>query len=198
LHKDVPEVDVRKVISQVIGKITQMPPVRSAVKREKRERTVYSFDILEIEGKNILFKVRCEAGTYIRTLCHDIGLRLKIGGHMADLRRTRVSDFTEEGLVTLHDVKDALTLWKEEGNEKFIRHCIRPAELMVSHLPKLWVFDSTVESICHGSAVAVPGLSKFTAFEKGNTVALMTLKDELIALAVAQISAQKDQLLHET
>ena len=189
LHKDVPEAEVRRVIGQFIGKITQMPPVRSAVKRERRERTIYSFDILEIAGKDILFRVNCEAGTYIRTLCHDIGLRLKIGGHMADLRRTRVSDFTEEGLVTLHDVKDAFVLWKEEGNEKFIRYCVRPAELMVSHLPKLWVFDSTVESICHGSAVAVPGLSKFTAFEKGNTVALMTLKGELIALGVAQMSS---------
>ncbi len=190
LHKDVPEADVRKVIAQFIGKITQMPPVRSAVKRERRERTIYSFDILEISGKDILFRVNCEAGTYIRKLCHDIGLRLKIGGHMADLRRTRVSDFTEENLVTLHDVKDAFVLWKEEGNEAFIHHCIKPAEVMVSHLPKLWVFDTTVESVCHGSALAIPGISKFTSFEKGNTIALMTLKDELVALGVAQMSSE--------
>ncbi|MBI4152902.1 RNA-guided pseudouridylation complex pseudouridine synthase subunit Cbf5 [Candidatus Woesearchaeota archaeon] len=188
LHKAVDEAEIRKAINDFIGKITQMPPVKSAVKRVLRERTVYSFEIFEIEGKDVLFRVSCEAGTYIRKLCFDIGKKLGVGANMAELRRVRAGHFTEEDIVTLQDVKDAFVLWKQ-GNERFMRHCIKPAERMVEHLPKVWVFDSAVESICHGRDVAIPGVSKLTLFEKEDAVAVMTLKDELVALGVAGLGS---------
>lgn len=188
LHGSVDEEKIKKTITQFfVGKIKQVPPIKSAVVRREREREVYAFDILEIDGNDVLFRVSCQAGVYIRKICHDLGQKLGVGGHMADLRRTRVSHFNEDDVVTLQDLKDAFVLWKEEGNEKFIRFCVKPAERIVEHLPKVWVFDSAVESICHGRDVGVPGVSMLTQMNKDDVVAIMTLKDELVALGVAQM-----------
>lgn len=188
LHKPVPEERLRAAVTAFTGKITQLPPLKSAVKRQLREREVYAFDLLESNGQDVLFRVSCEAGTYIRKICHDLGRSLGIGAHMAALRRTRVTTFREAESVTLHDLQDALVLWKEEGSEKFIRHCVKPAERVVEHLPKVWVLDSAVESICHGRAVAVPGISRLTTLAPGQLAAIMTLKGELVALGPAQMS----------
>lgn len=191
LHKDVEEDKIRKVMSQFVGTITQLPPVRSAVKRQYRQRTVYYIDIIEIDGRDVLFKVGCEAGTYIRKLVHDIGEKLGVGAHMAELRRTKVADFTEESLVTLQDLSDAYYFYKE-GNDKFLRRCIQPIEKGVSHLPKIWVFDSTVSALCHGASLSVPGISKLNSnIKKQDMVAVMTLKDELICLSIAQMSSDE-------
>ena len=190
LHQKVEEEKIRETIKKFfIGKIKQMPPVRSSVKRQEREREVYSFELLEINKQDVLFQISCEAGTYIRKICHDLGIKLGVGGHMAALRRVRAGDFTEEGIVTLQDVQDAVVFWKEEGNETFIRHCIKPAERMVEHLPKVWVFDSAVESICHGRDVAIPGVSKLNEFDEDALIAVMTLKNELITLGAAQMKS---------
>ncbi len=191
LHKEVDSGVVRKTIKDFfVGKIRQTPPLKSAVKRVEREREVYTFDILEIDGKDVLFKISCEAGTYIRKICHDLGLKLKVGANMAELRRVRAASFTEEGLVTLQDLKDAFVLFKE-GNEKFIRYCVKPAERMVQHLPKVFVFDSAVESLCHGRELAVPGVSKLNEFAADSLIAIMTLKDELVALGVAWMGSEE-------
>src|SRR3989338_4962653 len=64
LHKDVEEKKLREVIKEFIGKIKQIPPIRSSVKRQERIREVKSLDILEINGKDVLFKTKVEAGTY--------------------------------------------------------------------------------------------------------------------------------------
>src|SRR3990172_658016 len=73
LHEDISEEELKKEIQKFIGKITQLPPVRSRVKREEREREIKTFEILEKNGKDVLFKTEVEAGTYIRKLIHDIG-----------------------------------------------------------------------------------------------------------------------------
>ena len=102
IHKDIDDASIRKVQQSFIGKIMQLPPVRSAVKRQLREREIYTFDILEITGKDVLFRVSCEAGTYIRKLCTDFGDALKTGAHMLELRRTRASHLKEDLCVPLH------------------------------------------------------------------------------------------------
>ena len=107
---------------------------------------------------------------------------------MLELRRTRASHLREDLCVTLQDIKDAYTLWKTENNETFIRKIIYPAEKMVEHLPKIWIMDTTIESVTHGRDVAIPGIAKFTTMEKDNMVAIMSLKDELVALGIARIS----------
>src|SRR3989441_482384 len=72
LHQDVDERRVRSMMGRFVGEIYQIPPIRSAVKREQRTRNVYELEPFEVDGRNVLFRVRCESGTYIRTLCDHI------------------------------------------------------------------------------------------------------------------------------
>ena len=85
-HQDVDEERIREVFAEFTGKIFQLPPVKSAVKREMRTRNIYYSTIYEIEGRDVLFRIGCEAGTYVRTYCHNIGEALGVGAHMAELR----------------------------------------------------------------------------------------------------------------
>ncbi len=190
LHKEVEKEFFKKSIKKFIGKIEQLPPIKSAVKRQLRTRNIYELEIIEINGQDVLFRVLCQAGTYIRKLCHDLGQELKVGAHMAELRRTKAGPFTEQdNLVTLNDLTDAYHFYKEEGNDKFLRHCIQPVENSIRHISKCWIFDTTLESISHGRDLAIPGISKLENFKKGQLVALMTLKGELVAIGEALMSA---------
>lgn len=192
LHDDVPTKELEAAIKRFTGTITQLPPLRSAIKRQLRQREVYYFDVLEVQGKDVLFRVGCEAGTYIRKLCHDLGIALKTGAHMAVLHRTKAGPFTDEDYVTLQDLEDAYWYWKNENNDKLLRQCIKPVEAGVSHLPKVWVQDSAVDTLCHGATLKVPGIVKLDAdIAQGKHVAIMTLKDELIALGEAQHTAEE-------
>lgn len=197
LHKEVEENKLREEIqNHFIGKIEQMPPIKSSVKRQLRTREVYYFEILEIEDKDVLFKVGTEAGTYIRKLIHDIGKKLNAGAHMAELRRIKAGPFDESSLFTLHELTDAYYFWKEEKNERFLRKAIQPVENGARHLQKVWVFDTTVESICHGVDLKVPGIGRLNnGIEKGNVVAIMTLKGELIALGTSKMAS--DEMMKE-
>lgn len=190
LHKEVEEARVREVAGKFVGKIKQLPPIKSAVKRQVRERRIYYLEILDIVGQDVLFVVGCQAGTYIRKLCHDMGRELGTGAHMAELRRTKAGPFNEKTIVTLHDLTDAMWYLREEGNDKLLRHVVQPVENAVSHLPHIWVHDTTVDTLCHGAELAVPGISKFhSGIEKNQTVAVMTLKGELVALGEARMSS---------
>lgn len=190
LHGDVPEGKVYSVIKEFTGKIKQLPPVRSAVKRQLRTREIYYIDVIEVRGRDVLFRMGCQAGTYVRKWCHDVGEKLGVGAHMAELIRTKAGPFQAKTMVTLQDLEDSLHYWNKDKNDKFIRHCIQPVENGAAHLPKVWVLDSTVESLCHGALLHVPGISKFEAdIEKDDTIAILTLKGELIALALARMDA---------
>jgi len=193
LHKDVGETKLKETIKRnFTGKIKQIPPLKSSVKRVKREREIYYFDILEKEDKDVLFIVGCEAGTYIRKLIHDLGQKLKTGAHMLELRRTKVGPFNEESLCTLQDLTDAYHFYKKESNDKFLRKIIQPMENAIEHIPKIWVFDTTVDTLCHGADLNIPGISKLhDEIYKDDAVAIMTLKDELVALGKATLNSEE-------
>jgi len=187
LHKNMPEKKVEEVFEEFTGEIYQKPSIKSAVKRKTRVRRIYYMEILEIDGKSVLFKVGCEAGTYIRKLCHDIGLALGSGAHMQELRRTRTGPFHEdETLVTLHDLKDAYVEWKENNDERLLRKAILPMEYALLHIPKIVIRDSAVDALCHGAGLAAPGvLSLEGGIEKGDVVAIFTQKGEVVSLGRA-------------
>ena len=183
LHEEISETEIRNILKEFQGKIFQTPPLKSAVKREMRVRSIYYVNVLEIDGQDVLFKIGCEGGTYIRKYCHDVGEALGIGAHMAELRRTKSGPFGEdETLTTLQDLTDAYHIWKEEGDESLIRDCILPMELAVKHLPKIIIRDSAVDALCHGADLAAGGIiSLDDNIKKDSTVAIMTLKGELVA-----------------
>ncbi|MBT3463866.1 RNA-guided pseudouridylation complex pseudouridine synthase subunit Cbf5 [archaeon] len=194
LHKPVDEYELHKVIGEFVGKIRQLPPVKSAVKREWRYRKVYYIDVIEFVGQDVLFAIGCQAGTYIRKICHDIGKKLGCGAHMAELRRTKAGPFNENDLFSLQDLTDAFHYYNEEGNDKFLRKVVKNVEDAVAHLPKVWVFDTTVDTICHGASLAVPGISKVQSdIQVGDLVAVFTLKDELICYGESKM-VSKDML----
>ncbi|MBR9683109.1 RNA-guided pseudouridylation complex pseudouridine synthase subunit Cbf5 [Candidatus Woesearchaeota archaeon] len=191
LHKPVDKDRLTKAVKKFIGEITQLPPVKSAVKRAKRKRKIYDFKIIEIEKQDVLFRVKCQAGTYIRKLCHDLGEDLGVGAHMAELRRTQAGPFTEkDNLVTLTDLQDAYHFYKEEDNPKFLQYCLQPIENAIKYLPKCWILDSTIESLTHGRDLAIPGISKTEPFETDENVAILTLKGELVAVGTAVLSTK--------
>ena len=181
-HSDVEESEIRRVFEEFTGKIFQLPHVKSAVKRELRTRNVYHSTIYEIKGRDVLFRIGCEAGTYVRTYCHNIGEALGVGAHMAELRRTQVGSFRErENLVTLQDVTDAYHFYIEDGDESYLREAIMPMERAADYLPKVIIKDSAVDAICHGADLASGGVAYLSDdIKKGDIVAIETLKGELV------------------
>ena len=186
LHQDVEEGRVRSMMARFVGAIYQIPPVRSAVRREQRTRIVYELEPIEVEGRNILFRVRCESGTYVRTLAADIGDALGVGGNLVDLRRTRTATFGEADARPLNAFRDAIAYWKEDGDEAPIRALLRPIEDLLLHLPRMVVKDTAVDAICHGANLMVPGVAQLSAhIRSGDLVGVFTGKGEAVSLAKA-------------
>jgi len=189
LHKEVDEEKIRRELGGFIGKIEQLPPIKSAVKRELRVREVYYVEVLDIVGQDVLFKIGCQAGTYIRKYIHDFGKKIGVGAHMAQLRRTKAGPFGEDTLVTLQDLADAYHYLKE-GDDKELKKVLMPIEKAVEHLPKIWVVDKAVDTVCHGASLNIPGISKLNSgIKKGDIVAVMTLKDELVGVGEAKMDS---------
>jgi len=192
LHGDVPEEEVRRVVGLFKGPVYQRPPLRSAVKRELRVRRIYDVKVLEISGRDVLFWMWCEAGTYVRKFCHDVGVILGVGAHMQELRRVRSGSLREDTAVTLQDVVDAFAFWREDGDESLLRRVVIPVERAVEHLPRVVVRDSAVDAIARGAALAVPGILRVDAGIKvGDAVAIFTKKDELVAIGRALMRSEQ-------
>jgi predicted rRNA pseudouridine synthase len=142
MHKEMPEDQVYEIFDQFTGKIYQTPPVKSAVKRELRVRTIYYATIYEIKGKDVLFRVGCEAGTYIRTLCHDVGQKLGCGGCMDKLLRTKVGVFELADTLKLAEI-DAL------AKEGLVEERIISVDELFCDYTKVWTkqeFDVVVHN----------------------------------------------------
>ncbi len=187
LHSPEKHNRIEKIFELFTGKIYQMPPLKSSVVRKLRVREIYYSKVIEVKNNHVLFRIGCEAGTYVRKFCFDIGEALCSGAHMLELRRTRVGNFTEsDNLVTLQNLKDAFTIYQEEGNDYYMKKLIFPMEKMVSHLPKIYVRDTAVDALCHGADLASAGICYIDARIKPNMlVAYMTLKKELIGFGTA-------------
>jgi len=193
LHGDISETRVKDVLKEFEDTIYQRPPLRASVKRQLRTRRIYYIDFLEMNGRNVLFKVGCEGGTYIRKLCFDIGEVLGCGAHMQELRRTRAGPFVEEeGIVTLHDVAYWFMEWQNSKDDTILRKIIQPMEKALALVPKIYIRDSAVDAICHGANLTAPGvLSLETGISAGSVAAIFTLKGEAVALAVAEASTEE-------
>ncbi len=194
LHECVGEQAIWEVLAEFVGKIYQRPPLRSSVKRQLRVRTIYYIDINEIKGRLVLFRVGCQAGTYIRKLCFDIGEAIGVGAHMRELRRTRVGPFREDDghLCSLYDLKDAFCFWRDDGDESELRKYLLPIEFALQHLPEIRVRDSAVDAICHGADLAANGVVLLSDdIKRDDLVVLKTLKEEAIAVARALYTSDK-------
>jgi H/ACA ribonucleoprotein complex subunit 4 len=172
IHEDVSLAEINKVIKEkFIGKIIQLPPVRSAVKRAEREREIKKFELLEKNKKDISFLVECQGGTYVRKLVHDLGEEMKIGAHMIGLKRIRAGIFLEKQMTTKEEFENAVAEY-EKGNEKFLRKIIIPAEIVSEIYPIVEVKKEFVEKILHGSPIDEKFLTQKYKFEKDKIVSV--------------------------
>ncbi len=193
LHREAPESKIKTLFSEFTGTIYQLPPVRASVKRQLRTRKIYYLNLLEINDKNVLFQVSCEAGTYIRKLCYDIGEALGAGAHMQELRRTRAGPFSENNnMVTLHDIAYYKEQWQQTKDPALLHKFIQPMEKALDPLPKIVIRDSAVDAICHGANLAAPGVLTLDSDIKPKyTLTVMTQKGEAVALARALVTTEE-------
>ncbi|MDD1716801.1 MAG: RNA-guided pseudouridylation complex pseudouridine synthase subunit Cbf5 [Methanoregulaceae archaeon] len=189
LHGDVSRERVEAAARIFTGRIYQRPPKKSAVARNLRIRTVQSVEILDVSGRLILMRVTCDAGTYIRSLCHHIGLVLLVGAHMQELRRTRSGQFNESQAHSLHELRDVIST----GDRLHLESMIIPVKSAVEDLPYLTVRDSAVDALCHGAALAGVGVVDMTEFRKGDQVAILTRRNELITIGEALVHSSSFQ-----
>jgi len=179
-------------MEKLTGALFQRPPLISAVKRQLRIRTIYESKLFEFDNERHMgvFHVKCEAGTYIRTLCVHLGMVLGVGAHMQELRRVR-SGVQHEGehLVTMHDVLDAQWMLDNNKDESYLRRVVKPLELLLIKHKRIVLKDSAVNAICYGAKMMIPGLLRFADnIEVGDECVLMTTKGEAIALGIAQMT----------
>ncbi|WP_393971004.1 RNA-guided pseudouridylation complex pseudouridine synthase subunit Cbf5 [Oxyplasma meridianum] len=181
IHEDVGEEKVRKVMEEFTGEIYQIPPVRSAVSRNLRTRWIYSLEIIEKKGRDILFRVRSESGTYVRTLCTDMGYVLGTGGQLMDLRRTASGIFSEKDAVTLQDLSDAMKL-AEEGENSALRKIVFPMDYLFRDYGKIVVKASAIQNIAHGSDLFPGGIKAIIGTPlRGDRVVAISDTNEILA-----------------
>jgi H/ACA ribonucleoprotein complex subunit 4 len=194
LHENVDKNELEKVIKMFIGEIYQKPPLRSAVSKKPRIRKIYNIEILDFKDRNVLLKIKCQAGTYIRKLCHDIGEILGCGAHMKDLRRTGIGTLNENDrrVVTLHELFGAYREWKNYNNPTYLNEFVRPLEELLFFLPKIYVKDSSLFSITHGSFVASPAVIAVTSDVKAKSiVTINTVYNEIIAIGKSELNSEE-------
>ena len=176
IHEDVSLKKIEKVIKEKFtGEITQMPPVKSRVKRQERQRKIKKFELLEKDGKNILFKVECQGGTYIRKLISDLGDYMKIGAHMLELRRIRAGIFKEDNIVNLYDFEKAVNEYNK-GNEKLLQEMIIPAEIVSEVYPAVEIKKDNLKQIFTGKPIHKEDLKKDVKLPKDSVISVFCNK----------------------
>jgi H/ACA ribonucleoprotein complex subunit 4 len=168
IHDDISEEKLKETIKKhFTGKIIQLPPVKSRVKRQEREREIYSFDILEKNGQEVLYKVHCEAGTYIRKLVHDLGEKLGTGAHMTELRRVQAGAFNESDSLTLYQLQEIVKQGK-------LNDFIKPLEIVSDYIPRIEIKEEFAEKIKHGSPIFKEYIKKLDKLEKDKFAAVLS------------------------
>jgi tRNA pseudouridine55 synthase len=164
---DVTRAELERVLERFCGEIRQVPPMYSAVRvngerlyrlarrgetveRAERTVTIHSLELLGREGEDWLLDVRCSKGTYIRTLCQDIGEALGCGGCMAALRRTEAGRFTVNDAHSLEEIARAAA---EGGAERLLL----PTDTLFGDAPAVTVFAAAEKKVRNGNAFPLPG-----------------------------------------
>jgi tRNA pseudouridine55 synthase len=177
---------VEAALAAQVGEIQQLPPSYSAkkvdgermyavarrggeVERTAVAVTIYAIRIVSIDLPDVVFEVECGSGTYIRAIARDAGEALGVGGHLRELRRTRIGP---------HDVARAVPM-DRLGEEDLVRAMLTPADA-VSHLPRVLADERAEADLRHGRAVRAPD-----GFAADGAVAVVSAGGELLAVGEA-------------
>jgi predicted rRNA pseudouridine synthase len=186
LHHDVGRDRIAGLAEEFTGRLYQRPPRKSAVKRNLRIREIHRIEILDVDSRLVLFRVHCDAGTYIRSLCHHMGMALGVGAHMIELRRTRSGSFTDNTMYALQDVQDAAVAARN-GDRSALEKMVISVDAAVPELPVVVINDAAIDALCHGAALAGVGVRHCMEFAKDQTVAILSEKKEFICLGKALV-----------
>ncbi|EHY65272.1 rRNA pseudouridine synthase [Nematocida ausubeli] len=180
-----------KTLNLYVGPLLQRPPEQCAVKRNLRIRKVIEVEYLDFDEEKQLgmFRVACEAGTYIRSLCTHLGLHMGVKSEMVDLRRTRSGAVHEDSLVTMHDVLDSMHLHQTKMDESYLRAVVKPLESLLVGYPRIIIKDSCINSICFGGQLTAKGVLRYGDFDHKDTIVLVSPKGEAVALATALVTS---------
>ncbi len=162
---------IEELFSEFTGEIVQTPPKKSAVRRRPRKRTVHHLKLIEISKENprlALFEAKVDAGTYIRSLCVDIGKKCG-GARMEELRRTAVGGITEDQCHSIYDVIDAMTCLKEDSSP--LDKMLKAPESFIT-LPKVLIKKSALESVFSGAAIMPPGIEEIGDVQEDQKLAI--------------------------
>jgi tRNA pseudouridine55 synthase len=180
---------------EMTGEISQVPPAYSAIKiggvpsyklarrgeevsMPGRRVTIYGMTYIKKEGPDVFFKVHCSKGTYVRTLCHDMGIRLGTAAHLYSLRRTRSGTF---------DIKDSVTLEKlsDDFNAGKIEQDLYGMEEAMTGFPSIDVDPEGEKNVVHGRPVFLSA-GQGESLPAGEPVCLKNKNGSLIALGVLE------------
>ena len=186
------EEGVKKAILSFVGDYMQVPPMYSALKvngkklyelaregveveRKARPVTILEIQIKEINLPRVRMEVSCSKGTYIRTLCHDIGEKLGCGACMEELIRTRVSRFKLEDSLTLSQVQEL----KEAGN---LDKILVPIDEMFSNYEAITLKDEFMSFVYNGNTFLPKHVKQYIELVDGKMVRVYDDKGNFIAI----------------
>ena len=177
---NVSQPQLEQVLETFIGPQQQIPPMYSAVKiggkklyelarkgqsveRKPRDIVIRELELQRFDGKMAQLRVVCSKGTYIRTLCHDIGATLGVGGCLSSLRRTRAGRFSLADCVTLEEIQQA----REQGNHMAL---LRPVDSLFACYPALYLGEKETLRCKNGAENAIPGMpdGNYRVYGSGN------------------------------
>lgn len=188
---NVTEESIEKVVQSFVGKYVQTPPMYSAIKvngirlyelarqgivvdRPSRTVTIYTCDIIEwIDEKRFRIRVKCSKGTYIRTLCTDIGKALGCGAHMGYLLRTEVGSFS---------LDDSITLEELENNKENLTPYIRTLEVLFNDYKKVTINKLGKKLLDNGNALMMKHIMEEIVCSPQELVRVYDEKNHFIAL----------------
>lgn len=178
IHKEISLKKITEIIKKKFtGKIIQTPPKKSRVARKPREREIKSFEIIEKDNQNFLFKTEVQGGTYIRKLISDLGEELKTGAHMLELRRIKAGIFKEDDknypIVSLYNFEKSVEEY-EKGNEDLLKRIIIPADIISKIYPILNIKKNNLKKILTGKPVYKEDLIKNENFKKDELVCVFS------------------------
>jgi len=189
---------IEECLKSFKGRIFQQPPMYSALKhegqplyklarkgievdRELREVSIYEIDLLNINSPYVTFRVACSKGTYIRTLCDDIGKKLGVGAHLFELERTAIGPFRIATSLTIEELI-SININKPDGKGVYTM------DKALSWMPALKIDDEAIKAVKHGNPIRILTLSD--DYKKAEGIRIKSPDDEF--LAVGSFSPEKN------
>lgn len=185
--------ELNNTLQSFVGQISQIPPMYSAIKmngkklyqlaregtvveRKPRDIEINNIEIVNYDGKSrAIFDVDCSKGTYIRTLCNDIGEKLGCGGHMSSLMRTATGNYKVEDSFTLEKIDQ---LYAQNEIDQFLK----PIDSIFEHYPKVIIKDESFRWIQNGAQIYLKDIVEGNNFENVDCIRVYNNCCEFLAL----------------